>query len=398
MSETLRCPVCRKPLTQAEYDKALGLWKHKQEHIKHLEQESKEFKQKEQALKKQARQREQQFRKREAILRQDKKQVVAREKQKNAERLRKQKEGFDKKLKSEVRRGVQEGTAQERKELAKQGIELRKTKNKMSQLENSLKTSAKKYQQANEEITRLKEQIEKGITPQIEGLLEEHTLLAKLVELFPADKFEHHGKAGDIIQIVFDQRREVGRIIYECKRVKHFNKNYIDQAKEARRVRAADFAVLITNAFPSKRQYYFVEKNVFVISPVCAEPIIHTLRESLIRMSLLKMTTEAKQKAVQRVYDYLSSNDYNGRVNDIATQLLDLGQELKLEIKSHKRIWTKRYDAYRAVFNDVGEIDYSLKQLADSDANGHRKLLPAPTRAFVQIGELGSAALVKRRV
>jgi hypothetical protein len=33
----LRCPVCGKPLTQSEYEKALGLWDAKQAHIRHLE-------------------------------------------------------------------------------------------------------------------------------------------------------------------------------------------------------------------------------------------------------------------------------------------------------------------------------------------------------------------------
>ncbi len=392
MSESLKCPVCRKPLTQAEYDKALGLWQHKQEHIKHLEEERQEFKLKAQALRQEAKDRDRRFRQKEAKLRQETREAIAAEKKNTAEKVRKResalRDAFDRKLRSAVRRGVQEETAKERKELAKQGIELRKTRNKMSQLENSLRLSTKKYQQANEEIARLKEQIEKGITPQIEGLLEEHKLIAKLMELFPTDKIEHHGKAGDIIQVVIDQRREIGRIVYECKRVKHFNKSYIDQAKEARRVRSAEFAVLVTNVFPSKRQYYFVEKNVFVISPICAEPIIHTLRESLIRMSLLKMTAEAKERAVQRVYDYLSSHDYNGRMNDIANQLLDLGKELKSEIKSHYRVWRQRYDAYRALYNDNGQIDYSLKQLANPDSNGHGKLLPAPARSFVHIGEL----------
>lgn len=392
MSE-MRCPVCHKPLTQAEYEKALGLWKHKQEHIKHLEQERQEFKRKTQALKQEAKDRERRSQQKERELRKETREAIAAEKKNTAKKLRKQenelRDAFDRKLRSAVKRGVQEETAKERKELAKQGVELRKTKNKMTQLENSLRVSAKKYQQANEEIARLKEQIEKGITPQIEGLLEEHKLVAKLMELFPSDKIQHHGKAGDIIQVVVDQRREIGRIVYECKRVKHFNRNYIDQAKEARRIRIAEFAVLVTNAFPSKKQYYFVEKNVFVISPICAEPIIHTLRESLIRMSLLKMTTEAKEKAVQRVYDYLSSSNYNGRVNDIANQLLDLGKELNSEIKSHRRVWRKRKDAYIALFNDVGEIDYSLKQLANPSSNGHGKLLPAPARSFVHI-ELGA--------
>ncbi len=33
--KAFKCPVCGKPLTEDEFDQALGLWKEKQEHIKH---------------------------------------------------------------------------------------------------------------------------------------------------------------------------------------------------------------------------------------------------------------------------------------------------------------------------------------------------------------------------
>lgn len=391
MSETLKCPVCRKPLTQAEYDKALGLWKHKQEHIEHLEEQSRKLKQKELAIKQQAKKQEAKFKARETKLRQDKREIIAREKKRTDERLRQQKatlEGsFERRVKTEVKKGVREGTEQQRKNLQKQENDLRKTKNKMAQLEKSLGVWTKKCEEANDEIKRLKEQIKQGITPQIEGLLEEGKLLAKLTELFPHDKFEHPGKGGDIIQAVTEQGNEIGRIVYECKRVKQFDKKHIDQAKDARRFRKADFGVLVTNAFPAKRQYYFVEKTVFVISPVCLEPIVLTLRESLVRMSLLRMTNEAKEKAVQKIYSYLSSSEYNVKVNEIGIQLLDLGKELKSEISSHKRTWIKRYSAYRILFADAGEIDYTLKELA-SNSNGKPKLLSPPKRPFIQIGEL----------
>lgn len=391
MNETLRCPVCRKPLTQAEYDKALGLWKHKQEHIEHLEEQSRKLKQKELAIKQQAREQEAKFKAREAKLRRDTREIVAREKQRTDERLQQQKatlEGsFERRVKTEVKKGVREGTEQQRKDLRKQEIDLRKTKNKMTQLEKSLDVSARKYEEANEEIKRLKEQIKQGITPQIEGLLEEGKLLAKLTELFPHDKFKHPGKGGDIIQAVTEQGNEIGRIVYECKRVKQFDKKHIDQAKDARRSRKADFAVLVTNAFPAKRQYYFVEKTVFVISPVCLEPIVLTLRDSLVSMHLLRMTNEAKEKAVQKIYNYLSSSEYNVNMNEIGIQLLDLGRELKSEISSHKRIWIKRYNAYRVLFADAGEIDYTLRELA-LNSNGKSKLLSPPKKAFIQIGEL----------
>lgn len=283
MEKVLKCPVCGKPLTETEYDQALGLWKEKQEHIKHLEEERKKLKEQEKLnqrkfeiekkrlkaqelqYKKQAQQQADNFKKAEAKLRKDVQRKIAEQAKEAARQLKTQKsqleKSFNQKMKFEIQRGISQGIAEQKASYLKKENELKKTKNKMTQLERSLQVSAKKYEQANDEIKKLKEQIQKGITPQIEGLLEEKTLLAKLEELFPQDKFEHPGKGGDIIQTVIEQEREIGTIVYECKKVKNFDKAHIEQAKEARRMRQADFAILITNAFPSKKQYYFVEKR-----------------------------------------------------------------------------------------------------------------------------------------
>ncbi|MBI5840318.1 MAG: DUF2130 domain-containing protein, partial [Chloroflexi bacterium] len=228
----------------------------------------------------------------------------------------------------------------------------------------------------------------RGITPQIEGLLEEDKLLAKLQELFPHDKFEHPGKGGDILQFVIEQGQQIGIIVYECKKVKNFDKKHIDQAKTARRMRGADFAVLVTNVFPSKKQYYFVEKAVFVISPISLEPITQTLRDSLVRIYMLRLSNEAKSKAVQQVYDYLSSNEYSNKVNDLASQLMDLGKELKTEITSHKRVWEKRYKTYQNLYIDIGVIDHKLRTLIKGLPGSKTLQLPAPPKQFIDIEEL----------
>ncbi len=410
MERTLKCPVCGKPLTETEYDKALGLWKDKQEHIKHLvaeqkklkaqeqinkkklEAERKKLKEQEKIYKDQVKEQANEFKKQQAKLLRDSKRILTEQAKKASLQMKDQRnqleKSFNQKLKTEIKKGVDKGVEIQKKEFKKQQDDLKKTKNKMSQLENSLKVSAKKYEQANDEIKKLKEQIEKGITPQIEGLLEEDKLLAKLKELFPQDKFEHPGKAGDIIQIVLEQEKEIGKIVYECKKVKTFSKNHIEQAKEARKIRQADFAILVTNAFPTRKQYYFVENTVFVISPVSLEPITYTLRESLVKISLLKMSNEAKQKAVQRVYDYLSSNDYNNKMNDVASQLMDLGKDLKAEITSHKKTWEKRYHIYRDIFSDIGMIDYKLKDLIQNRIDEKSKLLLPEKSKFIRIDEL----------
>jgi hypothetical protein len=353
-----KCPVCGKPLAQAEYDRALGLWKHKQEHIRHLEAERAELHRKELLLEKQAAQREREF----------------------ARRLKNERaaveRSFQLKVKAEVKRGIDQGVAEQKREYLSRQAELSKAKNKMAQLEKSLRLAVARNQGANEQIERLQEQIQKGITPQIEGLLEEGKLLAKLQQLFPHDRFEHPGKKGDIVQVVLERGRVLGKIVYECKRVKCFARAHIEQARKARQQRQADFAVLVTNAFPSKRQYYFVEKAVFVISPISLEPVTYTLRESLIRMAILRITNQAKERAVQKVYEYLSSSEYNGKINDMASQLVELRQDLQSEIAAHKRTWEKRYGIYRDLFNDVAAIDYRLKELVHPKPNGNARLLP----------------------
>ena len=378
----LKCPVCGKPLTQIQFDKALGLWQDKQEHIKHLEAEHKKLKSQQHQFEIKIKDAEKKF-----ILERNKFQKQA------TEQLREQKEklskSFNIQLKSEIQKGIEDGVRLQKKEFQKQTLELKRKENKMKQLKNSLNISADKYDKASEEIKRLKQQIEKGITPQIEGLLEEKVLLSKLKELYPQDKFIHTGKGGDILQFVYEQKKEIGKIVYECKKVKSFDKKFIKQAQDARKLREADFAILVTNTFPIKKQHYFVEQAVFVISPINIEPISYTLRESLIRISILKISNESKQIAVQRICDYLAGNDYNNRINDVSGQLIDLATDLKKEIGIHKKNWEKRYLIYGSIFKDIGIIDYNLKDLVHNKINGKLlRQIEEPNGKFVQIEEL----------
>jgi len=213
------------------------------------------------------------------------------------------------------------------------------------------------------QIKLLKEQLKKGTTPQSDGFLEEKVLLHKLRELFKTDKFDHTGKGGDIIQTVIERGREIGKIVYECKKVTEYKKEYIDQTRKARQERSADFAVLVTNKFPKKAQGYFVEKQVFVISPVSVELISQTLRGSLVQLSLLKGDPALRNAAIQKIYSFLSSNDYSNRINDFLGQIIELRKDLESEVNSHARIWNKRYKGYAVLYGGVHSLDGRLKDL-----------------------------------
>jgi hypothetical protein len=369
-----KCPVCGKPLTQEEYDKALGIWKDKQAEIKHLEEERANLK-------------------RQAELLQTARRTIAEQKRAMAAKLQEQrkldKEAFDKKLEIQTSKGVTKGIAKQSRELKKKDLELGRTKNKIGLMERNLKLALERGEKGQEEIKRLREQLAKGITPQIEGLLEEGKLLAKLKELFPQDIFEHPGKIGDIIQTVIEQGSAVGKIVYECKKVKTFSQSHVKQAADAREARKADFAVLVTNAFPAKQQAYFVSDTVFVISPISIEAVTYTLRGSLVKIALLQLSNAAKEKAVNEVYKYLAGNEYSNKINGMAAHLLTLGGELKSEINSHWQIWKKRYDTYKNLYTDLGTIDSRLRGLLSLESSNETpKLIAGQQEKYPPIEEL----------
>ena len=83
-----------------------------------------------------------------------------------------------------------------------------------------------------------------------------------------------------------------------------------------------------------------------------------------------------------------NKSEYSNKVNDLASQLMDLGKELKTEILSHKRIWEKRYKTYRSLYIDIGVIDHKLRSLIKGLPGTKALQLPAPPKQFIDIEEL----------
>jgi hypothetical protein len=340
----LECPVCHKPLTQDEYDKALGLWKTREEHIHRLEEERKK-----QAAKAERLQKEYQ-------------QKLAAERRK-----------IHQTVADKIKQGVLAGIAREKRALKSREDALRKEQNKRERVERLLDVTIRKNEQSKLEIKQLREQLARKSTPQIDGLLEEGALLERLKKMFPNDRFAHPGKGGDIIQSVLERGQVIGTIVYECKRVKTWSNGHIEQARRARRLRQADYAVLVTSAFPSKKQYYFVENNVFVISSLSIEPLVISLRNSLAQMASLRLSYEDKAKSVKLVYNYLSGNEYANKIKDITSMLAEEQSGLQSEIETHQRTWRRRDERNRRLLSDVLSIDRTLKKLIqDGKATGSK--------------------------
>ncbi|MGH7665435.1 MAG: DUF2130 domain-containing protein [Gemmatimonadaceae bacterium] len=233
------------------------------------------------------------------------------------------------------------------------------------------------------QIENLERRLKSGETAQSEGLLEERALLAFLSEKFPSDRFDHVGRGGDVLHDVCTSSGvKVGRIVYECKRVASWAAAHVVQCAEARVLREADIAILVTNRFPAKHQYYFVDRNVLVISPLALIPLVHTAREGLLNVHGLRVSGDQKRLAVQAVYDYLAGGQYADHIRRVVQHFTDLEILFHKEVESHRKTWEGRLKHYHGLANGVSTIDERLRQLlspvesATSLPTGVRRLLP----------------------
>lgn len=229
----------------------------------------------------------------------------------------------------------------EKKLAYKKGIEKERAKT-----QRVLKGSEKKIHRLEERIKEL----QKGTTPQTEGLELEEVLTKRLQEEFPDDQVTHYGKAGDVLQVVMYQGRRAGSIIYECKRVPRFTRKHVDQAYQAKMSRGADFAVMVTTAIPKRGWNGFGEVGeVLVISPLGVLPLAGLLRMHLIEM--LKAEIPAKKRAMiaQQVLHYVTSPEYKNPIEEIVRTSTGLQDELKREIKGHFISWARRAQSYNSI-------------------------------------------------
>ena len=198
-------------------------------------------------------------------------------------------------------------------------------------------------------VKELQEQLKKGTTPQVEGLNYERELVKDLKSNFPHDKIEHHGKSGDILQLVSHKGKQIGSILFECKLTSHFSRSYVVQTKKAVAERNATYGVLVTLSSKKGTAGFWVDSDVLVVHPFGAVHVAGVLRQNLLDVhSTRKSAREANRRATA-IMEYIQSDEFKNLVGDTIFRTVELYELLKKEFKSHKKTWRRRFDHYRQI-------------------------------------------------
>jgi hypothetical protein len=269
--------------------------------------------------------------------------VEIREKLKQAQdqelALRKEKRAVEEQkaaLELEVARRVDAEIAKARDAARKEAIEERQLKEREKD-----KTISDLLQQ----IEEMKRKAEQG-SQQLQGEVLEIDLEESLRRAFPLDDILPVPKGtfgGDVNHRVRDPAMgDCGLILWESKRTKHWNNDWIAKLKDDQRAAKAQFAILVSDQLPAEVPSFALYGGVWVTNRACAMGLAAALRAGLIQLAAVRRAQEGQQGKMEILYNYLSSDHFKHRMEGIIEPFMTLREQLEAEKRSAHTAWAKR--------------------------------------------------------
>lgn len=297
-----KCIVCKSPLTQEQYESALGIWEEKERLLKveraKLAKEKADLQQK----LREARQREKQAREEGVIT-----------ERKRTERLLAGKEEEIQKLKDRVRQ-IQQGTTPQT-----EGLEF----------EDKL-------------FARLKKEF-----PDDEF---EHT--GKGGDVLHFVKFEKE----TVGIIVYECKR--------CPAIEtsHFQQTLA--AKKQRDADFA-VLVTTGKRFVTREKNkgftgFTLKEGILIISPLAVIPLASLLRTNVIEMARAKLDKDKRAVIASRLVEFIVSPQFKNQIDGVIRSSVELRTMIEVEAKDHLRIWRRRLEYYQTIHWDASQIQSNL--------------------------------------
>ena len=232
-----------------------------------------------------------------------------------------------------------------------------------------LKDAEKEKQLAEmrKQIEDLKRKAEQG-SQKTQGEVLELELEEALKREFPFDVIESVSpgtKGGDVIQIVKTQSgRECGKILWETKRTKNWNDQWIQKLKGDKRDVKADIAVLVSEALPDGFKQFREIGGVWVTDIPSAISLSLALRVVLNQVAVERALQTGKKEKAELVYDYLTGVEFKNRVEGIIEAFRSMKDDLDTERRSIERSWSKREKQIQQVLLNIAGMHGDLEGLA----------------------------------
>ncbi|WRE62620.1 DUF2130 domain-containing protein [Helicobacter pylori] len=290
------------------------------------------------------------------------------QKEAEIERLKRENNEAESRLKAENEKKLNEKLEMERGRIEKalhekNELKFKQQEEQLEMLRNELKNAQRKAELSSQ---------------QFQGEVQELAIEEFLRQKFPLDCIEEIKKGqrgGDCIQVVHTREfQNCGKIYYESKRTKEFQKAWVEKLKSDMREIGADVGVIVSEALPKEMERMGLFEGVWVCSFEEFKALSTVLREGVIQVGLAKKSQENKGDKMNLLYHYLTSSEFSMQVNTIIEGFEQLRADLESEKRAMNRIWKSREKQMEKVFEGTINMYGSIKGIV-GNAIGQVKAL-----------------------
>ena len=287
------------------------------------------------------------------------------------EQLKREKDEITSKVQADAQVEISQKVKEERNKIEKS-----------SRQENELKLREKEEQlkQLKDQLQIAHQKAEQG-SMQLQGEVQELALEEFLSNRFKLDSIEEIAKGvrgADCLQIVHTRdSQNCGKIYYESKRTKDFQKQWIEKFKKDIREKGADIGVLVTQALPRDQERMCLVDGIWVCTYEEFKSLCVILRESIIKVDKANRSQENKTDKMSLLYTFLTSNEFGMQVEAIVEGFSTMKNDLDKEKRAMAKIWKQREKQLDKVLDNTVNMYGSIKGIA-GNAIVHVEALELP--------------------
>jgi hypothetical protein len=200
---------------------------------------------------------------------------------------------------------------------------------------------------------------------QLQGEVQELLLESIIRENFPFDLVEEIRKGAegaDCIQIVRNTSgKECGKIIYESKRARNWNKDWIEKLKADMRNKGADMAILVSQVYPKDMERFGNRDGIWICSYAEVSSVAAVLRNAIMCVADARKSEENKGEKMQMLYSFISGIEFRQQIESIAESFQSMQFSIHREKIQMEKMWKEREKQLQKAFINTVHMYGSMK-------------------------------------
>jgi hypothetical protein len=249
-------------------------------------------------------------------------------------------------------------------------IEEQKNQAKETDFQLRLKELEKQLEDQKKLADEMKRRADQGST-QLQGEVQELALEKLLQAAFPFDLVEPIGKgvrgADCTLTVRNSSGQECGKIIYESKRTKNFEADWVDKLKSDMRQQGAQVAILVTRVMPRDMNCFGEKNGVWICNFTEVKALTEVLRDGVIRISQASRNQQNKGDKMQLLYDYLTSSEFSEQWKAIREGFSSMKMSIQRERDTMEKLWKSREKQLEKVLLNAAHIKGSMEGISGQE-------------------------------